>query len=68
MKLNDGKGLSKYEFLVAVLTHIGKVSQADIDPWLKVYCMIMYLLEIKLIFFWSKTRNLMNMTTNIMEY
>lgn len=35
--LNDGCGVTKYEFILTILEHIGKLDRkTDIEPWLKV--------------------------------
>jgi hypothetical protein len=35
--MNDGCGVSKFEFVLTILEHIGKLDrETDIAPWLKV--------------------------------
>jgi hypothetical protein len=35
--MNDGRGLTKYEFVLAILEHIGTIDhEKDVAPWLKV--------------------------------
>lgn len=37
--LNDGRGVSKFEFVLTILEHIGKLDHdKDIAPWLLVRC------------------------------
>jgi hypothetical protein len=35
--LNDGQGVRKHEFVLAVLSHLGVLNkERDVDPWMKV--------------------------------
>ncbi len=35
--LNDGQGVRKHEFVLAVLSHLGVLDkERDVDPWMKV--------------------------------
>ena len=36
-ELNEGKGVAKHEFVLAILTHLGVLNaEEDVDPWMKV--------------------------------